>query len=159
MIDSHKTSSEGDEKMKQNVMIFIIAFVVAFGGGYLFFKAKEPADVATPKTEQPEQTDGQNGSDEQANEEPQTISAEVEILDQKSCLSCHSVEAFGVKDAMSGPDLSDAYVNVEGKHGKPLDEFLKEPTSAVMSSVIAADPLTDEERAQIIEVLKAASEK
>lgn len=145
--------------MKQNAIIFIIAFVVAFGGGYLFFKAKEPADEATTKTEQQEQTNGQESSDEQAKKEPQTISAEVEILDQKSCLSCHSIEAFGVKEAMSGPDLSDAYINVEGKHGKALDEFLKEPSSAVMSSVIAADPLTDEERAQIIDVLKAASEK
>lgn len=58
----------------------------------------------------------------------------------------------------TGPDLSQSYNNVEGKHGKPLDEFLKAPTSAVMSSVIQGNPLSDEQRMQIVEALKKAAE-
>jgi hypothetical protein len=48
---------------------------------------------------------------------------------------------------------------VEGKHGKPIEEFLKAPTSAVMSGVIGKNPLSDEERKQVLELLKQASEK
>lgn len=145
--------------MKQNVAIFLIAFIVTLGGGYLFFQSKEPANEATPKTNEPKQAESNNNEPEKKEEEPQMVTAEVDILDQKGCLSCHSIEAYGVKDAMTGPDLSKAFVNVEGKHGKPLAEFLQEPTSAVMSSVIANDPLSDEEREKIIELLKTASEK
>jgi hypothetical protein len=52
-----------------------------------------------------------------------------------------------------------AYANVEGKHGKPIEEFLKAPTSAVMSGVIGKNPLSDEERKQVLDLLKQASEK
>ncbi|MGP3561442.1 c-type cytochrome [Geobacillus sp. BK01] len=81
------------------------------------------------------------------------------ILQKKGCLSCHSVSKLNLQGGTTGPDLSNAYQVVEGKHGKPIEEFLKAPTSAVMSGVIKSNPLTDEERADIIALLKEASEK
>lgn len=149
--------------MKQNVIIFIIAFAVAFGGAYLFFQAKEPAtQVAPQSTETVDKDKGKQEEQLEENEkekEPQTVSAEMEILDQKGCLGCHSVSKLGLTEVMTGTDLSEAYLNVENKHGKPLDEFLKEPTSAVMSTVIGDNPLTDEEREKVIEALKWISEQ
>ncbi len=81
------------------------------------------------------------------------------VFIQSGCISCHSVSALNLQGGATGPDLSQAYKNVEGKHGVPIEEFLKNPTSAVMSGVIGGNPLTDDERAAIIEALKAASEK
>ena len=40
-----------------------------------------------------------------------------------------------------------------------MDSFLKEPTSAVMSGVIEANPLSDEERAKVVEALKKIAEQ
>ena len=52
------------------------------------------------------------------------------------CIACHAVSALEVQGGVTGPDLSNSYVNVPDKHGVPIDEFLKEPTTAVMSGVI-----------------------
>jgi len=49
-------------------------------------------------------------------------------------------------------------VEVKDKHGKPIEEFLKQPDSAVMSGVIGKNPLTDDERKQVLEMLQKASE-
>ena len=78
---------------------------------------------------------------------------------QASCVACHSVSALNVQGGVTGPDLSKAYLNVADKHGVPVEDFLKKPTSAVMSSVLGANPLTDEERAQVLSALQAASGK
>ena len=57
------------------------------------------------------------------------------------------------------PDLSNIYKEIEGKHGKTLDEFLENPTSAVMSTVIGDNPLEDTEREEIVKLLKEISEQ
>ena len=72
-------------------------------------------------------------------------------------MGCHAVSGLNLEGGATGPDLTQAFNNVEGKHGKPLAEFLKEPTSAVMSSVIGGNPLTDEEISQVVEALKKAA--
>lgn len=146
--------------MKQNMTIFLIAFVVAFASGSLYFYFKDSVKKeATSSVQASEETASKVDAEAKDDGEKKSLIAEAEILQQKGCVSCHSIEAFGIKDAMTGPDLSKAFIHVEGKHGKSLEEFLQKPTSAVMSSVIAGNPLTDEERKQIIDALKAASEK
>lgn len=85
--------------------------------------------------------------------------ASAEIFTKRGCVACHSVSALDVQGGVTGPDLSKAYLNVADKHGVPVEDFLKKPTSAVMSSVLGANPLTDEERAQVLSALQAASGK
>lgn len=142
--------------MYKNLGIFALTFAVAFGGGYLVFKNDTPQDVASQQVKpadakQPQQTGVQP---------QQTASAdEGKIFTQLGCTGCHAVSSLNVKGGATGPDLSQAYANVQGKHGVSLEEFLKKPTSAVMSGVIGGKPLTDEERSAIIKALKAASEK
>jgi len=141
--------------MKQTVIIFIIGALIGLAGGYTYFQftGKSQAVDAKQKT---------TAVQKETNDSKETVSAsskEGDILQQKGCLSCHSVSKLNLQGGTTGPDLSNAYKEVEGKHGKPIEEFLKAPTSAVMSGVIKSNPLTDEERAAIIKVLKTASEK
>ncbi|BDG36052.1 cytochrome c [Saccharococcus caldoxylosilyticus] len=141
--------------MKQTVIIFIISALIGLAGGYTYFQftGKSQAADAKQKTA---------AVQKETNDSKETVSAsskEGDILQQKGCLSCHSVSKLNLQGGTTGPDLSNAYKEVEGKHGKPIEEFLKAPTSAVMSGVIKSHPLTNEERAAIIKVLKTASEK
>ncbi|WP_040206827.1 4Fe-4S dicluster domain-containing protein [Neobacillus jeddahensis] len=154
--------------MQKAIISFGICLVIGFGLGYLVFgvimgDSDQQTQVAQTETETTNQADTpDSASAEKENTEAKegattSVSAD-NILDQRGCLGCHSVESLNLKGGAVGPDLSQAFVNVEGKHGKPIEEFLKAPTSAVMSGVISKDPLTDEERQQVLELLKQASE-
>ncbi|ESU34368.1 hypothetical protein G3A_01045 [Bacillus sp. 17376] len=148
--------------MNKPIIHFIISALLGLGIGYIAF------DVIPGNDGQgQEATTGNESSKpaETAKEEKkstETTSAaagEENILQAKGCLGCHSVEALNLTGGATGPDLSDAFTNVEGKHGKAIEEFLKEPTSAVMSGVIGGNPLTEEEINQVVKMLKDASEK
>jgi cytochrome c551/c552 len=150
--------------MNKAIISFVVCAILGFGLGYLVFdvimgdSGKQPQVAQTSTTEKTETTAAKEESTDA--KEATTVSAsEDNILNKKGCLGCHSVEALNIKGGAVGPDLSQAFVNVEGKHGKPIEEFLKAPTSAVMSGVIGKNPLTDEERTQVLDLLKQASEK
>ncbi|GFZ86591.1 hypothetical protein GCM10010978_28160 [Compostibacillus humi] len=164
--------------MKVNSIIFIVGFLIAFTVGYFVFDTESAeSTVEDPNTVQEESSAGDKSanntedSEESATETTnanteetdtaeggESVPAEAEALQANNCLSCHAVESLGIAGGTTGPDLSQAYNEVEGKHGKDLDSFLQEPTSAVMSTVIGDNPLSDEERASIIEALKFAAE-
>jgi cytochrome c551/c552 len=150
--------------MNKAIISFVICALLGFGLGYLVFgvimgdSEKQPQVAQTETTETTETASTKEETTD--SKEAATVSAnEDNILNKKGCLGCHSVEALNIKGGAVGPDLSQAFVNVEGKHGKPIEEFLKAPTSAVMSGVIGKSPLTDEERKQVLDLLKQASEK
>jgi cytochrome c551/c552 len=150
--------------MNKAIISFVICALLGFGLGYLVFgvimgdSEKQPQVAQTETTETTESASTKEETTD--SKEAATVSAnEDNILNKKGCLGCHSVEALNIKGGAVGPDLSQAFVNVEGKHGKPIEEFLKAPTSAVMSGVIGKSPLTDEERKQVLVLLKQASEK
>jgi len=148
--------------MNKAIISFAISLVIGFGLGYLVFGVVMGDSDKQPQTAQTEQTDETTNKSEEQNTETEKVTAsadEANILNSKGCLGCHAVDALGLEGGVTGPDLSKAFTDVEGKHGKSIDEFLKEPTSAVMSSVIGGSPLTDEERTQVIDMLKQASEK
>lgn len=152
--------------MPNSVASFIICTVLGFGIGFAGFQLAGKDDVASTDSQTETTTNTQDnapvkdGSSEEA-EQPTTesvVSANSEILNTKGCLSCHSVSSLNLEGGATGPDLSQAFTGVEAKHGKPLNEFLKEPTSAVMSSVISGSPLTDEEIQQLVDALQEAAE-
>ncbi|MEH7113630.1 cytochrome C [Neobacillus niacini] len=145
--------------MKKAIISFVASLILGFGLGYLVFGVVMGDSDKQPQTAQTEPTENTSKTEEKQ-KEPETASVdEANILNSKGCLGCHAVDKLGLKGGATGPDLSKAFTEVEGKHGKSLDEFLKEPTSAVMSSVISGSPLTDEERTQVLDMLKQASEK
>lgn len=155
--------------MNKGIITFLLSFVVVFAGGYLFYQMKspEPKTQTAMQTTETESKNAAAGQAEKQAEEPaapaptpvQASATEGEIFTKAGCIACHSVSALNVQGGATGPDLSKAYVNVKDKHGVPIEEFLKKPTSAVMSSVLGAKPLTDEERNQVLAALKLASEK
>ncbi|MFD1040505.1 c-type cytochrome [Virgibacillus byunsanensis] len=147
--------------MKVNILIFIIGFIAAFASGYLIFDGPEQSAGLTASetpSDAEEEEQQYEGIDSADSEGATTIPVEAEALGQNNCLSCHAVESLGAEGGTTGPDLSQAFNDVEGKHRKSLDEFLQEPTSAVMSTVIADNPLEDDERKQIIKALQEAAE-
>ncbi|MEH7074805.1 cytochrome C [Neobacillus drentensis] len=141
--------------MGKYITIFLICFAVAFGGGYLFFNDKDTTEPA----EKAEKTDQVVKNDAIEKQQGDSTAKEGRIFIQRGCVSCHSISKLNIQGGSTGPDLSQAYVNVEGKHGVPIEEFLKKPTSAVMSGVLGDKPLTDDERKAVLAALKAASEK
>ncbi|ASN83108.1 hypothetical protein DFI_16535 (plasmid) [Deinococcus ficus] len=147
--------------------MFAATFLLSLGGGYLLFN--RPAAASAQATAAPAQTTQETHPDTAHNEAPAeetgttttaaAPAASAEIFTKRGCVACHSVSALDVQGGVTGPDLSRAYLNVADKHGVPVEDFLKKPTSAVMSSVLGANPLTDEERAQVLSALQAASGK
>lgn len=147
--------------MNKAIIHFAISLILGFGLGYLVFGVMMNDSEKQPETAQTEPAEEQATAAEEKKETAEETASvdENNLLNSKGCLGCHAVESLGLKGGATGPDLSKAFENVEGKHGKPIDEFLKEPTSAVMSGVIGGSPLSDEERTQIVDLLKQASEK
>jgi cytochrome c551/c552 len=148
--------------MNKAIISFVISALLGFGLGYLVFDVIMGDSDKQPQVAQTETNDTAAAKEEgstKSKEETTVAANEDNILNKKGCLGCHSVEALNIQGGAVGPDLSQSFANVEGKHGKSIDEFLKEPTSAVMSGVIAKSPLTDEERTQVLDLLKQASEK
>lgn len=146
--------------MQKALISFIISALIGLGLGYIAFdvvgNSDEPAEVAKQEESKPA---SDSKKEDQSAQPAETVSADNNILKSKGCLGCHSVSALNLTGGATGPDLSKAFENVEGKHGKPIDQFLKEPTSAVMSGVIGGNPLSEEEISEVVKVLEDASKK
>ncbi|WP_226086236.1 cytochrome C [Mesobacillus sp. S13] len=151
--------------MQKALISFIISALIGLGLGYVAFAvvggSNETAtnETASKKPEESKPADDikEEKKDDQSSAE--TVSADENILQSKGCLGCHSVSSLNLTGGATGPDLSKAFENVEGKHGKPIDQFLKEPTSAVMSGVIGGNPLTEQEISEVVKLLEEASKK
>lgn len=82
------------------------------------------------------------------------------IFVKKTCFVCHSVDTLGIESATKiGPDLSNAWSDVQSRFGRTLVDFLNAPTgtmSVVLSTQIS---LSDEERTEVIDKLKIAYQK
>lgn len=150
-------------KLVYGLLSFVISFLLV---GVLILAIEPFADSGDADTDTNTDTDTTEVVDEEEEEtedadteeteEASASDGDVEALTRNNCVSCHSVSSLGIDGAVTGPDLSSAFSEVEGKHGKPLDEFMVEPTSAVMSTVIEGDPLSDEELEAVLNALEAA---
>ncbi|RSD27209.1 cytochrome C [Mesobacillus subterraneus] len=151
--------------MQKALISFIISALIGLGLGYAAFEVVGQSKDAVPGESASESPDDskpeKDNMQEEKKEQPaaETVSADGNILTSKGCLSCHSVSALNLTGGATGPDLSKAFENVEGKHGKPIDQFLKEPTSAVMSGVIGGNPLSEQEITELVKILEEASKK
>lgn len=145
--------------MKNTIISFVVSALIGLGIGYVIYDVVGGSDQASEVT-----VDKEKAVDEKTatidTDKGDTVSKDADggILASKGCLGCHSVEGLNLTGGVTGPDLSQAFNNVEDKHGKSLDQFLKEPTSAVMSGVIGGNPLSEDEITQVVDLLKTASE-
>lgn len=149
--------------MQKALISFIISALIGLGLGYVAFDVVGGSNDETAEVAKQEKNKSQPESDikneDKDDQKAETVSADNNILKSKGCLGCHSVSALNLQGGATGPDLSKAFENVEGKHGKPIDQFLKEPTSAVMSGVIGGNPLSEGEISEVVKLLEEASKK
>ena len=100
-----------------------------------------------------------DASNSRATREREWLKGEGAFFVSKTCTSCHSISAFGIEAGKTGPDLSEAVVDVERRFGKTLEEFLHSP-SGTMSIVLATKiPLTNAEKQEAIRLLKIAYQR
>jgi hypothetical protein len=79
---------------------------------------------------------------------------------KKGCFTCHAVTSLGIDSAAKiGPDLSEAVTDVQSRFGRPLDDFLMNPTGTMSVVLSTQIPLTTEERQQAIGLLKLAYQR
>jgi cytochrome c2 len=149
--------------VKKALISFVIFAVLGFGLGYLVFEVmmgdSGTSQAAATQTQTTDTSSTKAQSADSSKPAATTVSANQDnIIVKRGCISCHSVSALNIHGGQVGPDLSHAYVEVKDKHGIPIEQFLTKPNSAVMSGVLGSRPLTNDQRKQVIALLKKASE-
>ena len=92
--------------------------------------------------------------------EQRMLQGEGAIFVKKGCFTCHAVTSLGIDSAAKiGPDLSEAVTDVQSRFGRPLDDFLMNPTGTMSVVLSTQIPLTTEERQQAIGLLKLACQR
>lgn len=71
------------------------------------------------------------------------------------CVKCHNIRVLNVKGGHVGPDLSDAYSNVEKVYREDVNDFLKNPTGT-MYFALMFNHLNGKDRKIIVKELKKA---
>ena len=142
-------------KLIYGLLSFVIAFLLV---GVIILTTNilsdgSDEDTQVTDTDVSEEVDETEEAEE---EQASTADAENNALVRNGCTACHAVSAIDIEGANTGPDLSNAFSSVEAKHGKPIEEYLQEPTSAVMSTVIGDNPLSDEELEAVLNALEEA---
>jgi hypothetical protein len=97
---------------------------------------------------------------EEAEAEQRMLQGEGAFFVKKGCFTCHAVTSLGIDSAAKiGPDLSIAVTDVQSRFGRPLDDFLMDPTGTMAVVLSTQIPLTTEERQQAIALLKLAYQR
>ncbi|HEX7057141.1 MAG TPA: c-type cytochrome [Bacilli bacterium] len=143
-----------NEMRWKNAIVFIVFFGLAFGVSYAIYSNHGPKQDAAAANTAAAPGDGQ--AQAAATAQP-AATKDGEIFVKRNCVACHSISSLGIHAGQVGPDLSQAYVTVKDKHGVAIEEFLKKPTSAVMSGVLGGDPLSDEDYKAVLAALKKAA--
>jgi hypothetical protein len=72
----------------------------------------------------------------------------------KGCPQCHTISGLGVKSPNEiGPDLTNAYSDVESRFGTELDAFLAAPTGTMQMVLGQLIKLSPAERDSILHIL------
>lgn len=102
---------------------------------------------------------GETPTPEELEREQRMLTGPGGFFVRKGCFVCHDVSSLGVESAAKiGPDLADAFADVQSRFGMTLENFLAQPTGT-MSVVLATQiQLTDEEKTEVVELLRKAYE-
>jgi cytochrome c2 len=97
---------------------------------------------------------------EEIEKERQMMTGEGAFFVRKMCFVCHEVTTLGIESAAKiGPDLSDAFADVQSRFGKTLEDFLARPTGTMAVVLSTQIQLRDDERNEAIEKLKIAYQR
>lgn len=98
-------------------------------------------------------------AEEQAKEQ-QMLNGEGAFFVKHTCFICHDVSTLGIESATKiGPDLAKAVSDVPSRFGRPLDDFLMNPTGTMAVVLSTQIHLTTDERREAIAKLKLANQK
>lgn len=79
------------------------------------------------------------------------------FFQEKGCTECHAVSTFGLESQnKSGPDLAEAYNDVQKRFGTSLEGFLRNPTGTMQMVLTSKIKLTDDEKQNVVRLLKYA---
>ena len=79
---------------------------------------------------------------------------------QKGCPQCQTISALGIKSvAEVGPDLTNAYTDVQSRFGIKLEQFLPNPTGTMQMVLSTMIQLSPAERDSVIHILKQLQEE
>ena len=97
---------------------------------------------------------------EEIEKERQMATGEGAFFVKKTCFVCHEVSTLGVESASKiGPDLAEAFADVQSRFGKTLEDFLARPTGTMAMVLSTQIQLSDAERAEAIAKLKIAYQR
>ncbi|MDQ0253298.1 mono/diheme cytochrome c family protein [Evansella vedderi] len=144
--------------MKSNLLIFFIGFMIALPVGFFIFQSDSQSTAVEEASENATENREEANNQNETTEEPREIPTEAIALQGNGCVACHAVETLNLDGPATGPDLSNAYTIVEAKHGKSIEEYLQNPTTAVMASVMDGHPLSDEALESVVEALRLAAQ-
>lgn len=160
--------------MNKAVLSFVISAIVGLMFGYVLYDqingngvitqektatAQSSAPAPAPAADQSSTSASKDSGTTAQKTSATTVSANQDnIIVKRGCIQCHSVASLNIKGGQVGPDLSNAYNDVQSSRGLPIEQFLTKPNSAVMSGVLGGKPLTDDQRQQVLDLLKKASE-
>jgi cytochrome c551/c552 len=96
----------------------------------------------------------------EAEEKHEKPASEGAFFVEKGCFTCHEVSSLGIKSlTKAGPDLANAYVDVQSRFGKTLEEFFTSPTGTMAIILSEQIKLTEAEKQEVIEKLKLAYQR
>jgi cytochrome c2 len=79
---------------------------------------------------------------------------------EKTCFICHDVSSLGIVSATKiGPDLALAVEDAPRRFGRTLDNFIMNPSGTMQVVLSKQILLTDEEKREVIRLLKIAYQK
>lgn len=103
---------------------------------------------------------GDRPTPEELEKERQMLTGEGAFFVKKTCFICHDVSTLGIESAAKiGPDLANAYADVQSRFGRTLEDFLASPTGTMSVVLSTQIHLTDAEKQEAIEKLKIAYQK
>jgi cytochrome c2 len=99
-------------------------------------------------------------SPEEKAKEEQMLTGQGAFFVKHTCFVCHDVSTLGIESATKiGPDLAKAATDAPARFGRPLDDFLMNPTGTMSVVLSTQIHLTTDERREAIAILKIANQK
>ena len=103
---------------------------------------------------------GDKPTPEEIAKDQQMQTGEGAFFAKKTCFICHDVSTLGIESATKiGPDLANAYADVQARFGRTLEDFLASPTGTMAMVLSTQIHLTDAEKQEAIAKLKIAYQK
>jgi len=141
------------------VKIFRKIFILVFGIALCFVLAACAGSGSGGQQGDDAEQSASNASSNTTNNDSNATNNSTEdlsdnILLARGCGKCHDISPLGIKGNGTGPDLANAASDVKARFGVTLEEFIEAP-QGTMHAVWGPNPLTADEKQQIIDIINS----